>query len=138
MSNATATAAPVKPAKAPSKAKPVSADFVRSHFRKRAKEGKSLIGPDEGALWKNIKGRGALHTDVVKKFHRDVRGKYVYTVGEGTKVKRVVLTGPKGRKFSVSTADLRALDGSSGKNGRISNETKAKMVEQILAREAKV
>lgn len=118
-----------------SKAKAVSAAQVRAHIKSKP----SLVPADKGGkLWRNVKGRGALHADLISIYNKDKRGKAKYVVGEGTAVKRVTVLGPNGRKFNVPAAELRALDGSTGKNGRISKATKAAYVAQVLAAEASV
>lgn len=113
------------------KAKPVSASEVREHFK-----AKPALLEGKGKLWKNVKSRGVLNKELISIYNADKRSKAKYVVGEGTAVKRITIVGPKGRKFSVATSELRVLDGSTGNRGRISLETKAKYVAQVLANEA--
>ncbi len=116
-------------------AKIVSGKFVRKYLAERPEKvvehGRKVKGVSPNDLFRNIKGRGRLHPENIALFKRLTRGKYAYGVGTND-LKRVTLTGPKGRKFVVDTADLRTFAGAEGKRGRISNKAKAEFVKTLV------
>jgi ribosomal protein L28 len=105
-------------------ATPVSAKTVRDFFKANPSK------VTQGRWWKSINGRGQLNPDAVKAFNRAKRGREVY-VPKVMDNKQVVLKGAKGKKVVVSTAALRALDGSAGKRGAISKATKEKYLASL-------
>lgn len=116
-------------------AKVVSGKFVRQYLSERAdkvvEHGKKVEGITPNDLFKNLKGRGRLHPENIALFKRLVKGKYAYTVGTSD-LKRVTLKGPKGKLFTVDTADIRKFAGTEGKRGRLSNKAKTEYVNKVL------
>lgn len=109
-------------------AKTVSGKFVREYLAARPEKvvehGRKVEGVSPNDLFKNIKGRGRLHPEVLALFRKLVKGKYKYEVGTSD-LTRVTLTGKNGRKYTVDTSLVRKFAGTEGKRGRLSNKAKA-------------
>lgn len=110
-----------------SKNEVVSAE-VREYFAERP----HLIDaqPDAEALWHNLNGRGRLSARTEAVYRKATKSKRVLV--RKAPADLVTLTGPKGRKITVSAAAIREVVGAKH-TGRFSDEQKRKAFEHFAA-----
>ena len=108
---------------------PIVASVTAKTVRTYLQDHPHLI--EDAAMRKNVYGRGRLSAASIRAYRR-ATGYKTSVASTDRDHRRVVLVGPRGRRITVSTADLRALDGTAGQRGRISAATKAKALELAL------
>lgn len=86
--------------------------------------------PDAEALWKNLNGRGRLSARTEAVYRKATKSKR--SLVRKAPKDLITLTGPKGRKVTVSAAEVRKVVGAKH-TGRFSEEQKAAAFEHFAS-----